>query len=283
MTYAQIESSRALGRPAELYYFRYGTDPNAFFAYTDVEEPVTRSGVVYEPIPIKRGSVVASGSLDKSRLSVRVPLSAAIAELFRVYPPGQVVTLTIRSGHLSDEDNNFPVVWAGRVLQCSRDNANGPEADLSCEPASTSMRRTGLRRHYQLSCPHVLYAGGLGQCRANKAAATITIVAQAVGYTYVDLPLGWSGAIDYRKYVGGLIAWETPIVREQRTILRTPTPTRLALTGPTVGLVALDNVDISLGCNHQISDCETLHNNVKNFGGQPFIPLKNPVKTNPFN
>lgn len=282
MTYSELEASRTLGRPAELYYFRFGSDPAAFFSYTDVEFPVVFEGVTYEPIPIKRGNVVASGSLDKTRLSVRVPLSSGIAELFRVYPPGQVVTLTIRGGHLSDGDADFPVLWVGRVLQCSRDNNPGPEGDLSCEPSSTSMRRTGLRRHYQLSCPHVLYGEGDGQCNASRALSTVTVPVQAVSYTGITLLAGWAGAIDPKKYVGGILTWVTPYLREQRTILRVPTPTTLVLAGPTVGLVALADVEVSLGCNHQLSDCELLHNNILNYGGQHAIPLKNPTKTNPF-
>jgi len=282
MTYSELESSRARGRPAELYYFRYGSDPAAFFAYTDVEAPITYDGVVYNPIPIKRGGVVSQGSLDKTRLSVKVPLSSEIAELFRVYPPGQVVTLRIRGGHLTDEDSEFPVVWVGRVLQCSRDNANGPEGDLSCEPSSTSMRRVGLRRHYQLSCPHVLYATGDNLCNADKLAATTSVVVSAVSYTGVRLPDGWFGSIDSKKYVGGLLTWQTATIREQRTILRVPTPTTLVLAGPTIGLLAGATVEVILGCNHQTDDCQTLHDNILNYGGQPTIPLKNPIRTNPF-
>ena len=281
MTYSALESSRARGRPAELYYFRFGTDPTAFYAYTDVEDAVVYGGVTYQPIPIKRGAIVASGSLDKSRMSVRVPLGSEIAEIFRVFPPGQVVTLTIRGGHLSDTDMEFPVIWVGRVLQCSRNDENGPEGDLTCEPASTSMRRSGLRRHYQLSCPHVLYEQGDGLCNANKVAATITRNITSLTHTALTFAAGWNGAIDTLKYVGGIVSWVTPFLREQRTILRVSGDT-LRLTGPTTGLVVGNAVDIILGCNHQMGDCETLHNNILNYGGQPYIPLKNPISTNPF-
>ena len=281
MTYAAIESSRALGRPAELYYFRFGSDPTAFYAYTDVEDEVVYDGVTYAPVPIKRGAIVASGSLDKSRMSVRVPLSTEIAELFRVYPPGQVVTLTIRGGHLSDTDMEFPVIWVGRVLQCSRNDDNGPEGDLTCEPASTSMRRSGLRRHYQLSCPHVLYEAGDGLCNANKLAATSTAAITALTYTSLTFAPGWNGALATAKYIGGMVSWVTPFLREQRTILRITGDT-LTLTGPTTGLAVTDVVDIILGCNHQTTDCETIHNNILNYGGQPYIPLKNPTGSNPF-
>lgn len=281
MTYSALEASRARGRPAELYYFRFGSDPTAFYAYTDVEDAVIYGGVTYQPIPIKRGAIVSSGSLDKSRMSVRVPLGSQIAELFRVFPPGQVVTLTIRGGHLSDADMEFPVIWVGRVLQCSRNDENGPEGDLTCEPVSTSMRRSGLRRHYQLSCPHVLYEQGDGLCNASKVAATITRNIVSLTPTALTFAAGWNGAIDPFKYIGGIVSWVTPFLREQRTIMRVSGDT-MKLTGPTTGLVVGDAVDIILGCNHQTSDCETLHNNILNYGGQPYIPLNNPISKNPF-
>lgn len=194
MTYGAIEESRKLGAPAELYLFRYGSDPAAVYAYTDVEEPITHGGITYAPLkPIKRGSVVASGSLDKSRMSVMVPSSSEVAELFRVYPPGTVVTLTIRGGHLSDPDAEYPVIWVGRVLQCARGKGEQTEAELTCEPANTSLRRTGLRRNYQIGCPLVLYGTGIGNCNADIISATLPATVAALATASATLDLGCFG------------------------------------------------------------------------------------------
>ena len=282
MTYPQLEASRAQGRPVELYYFRYGSDPAAFYAYTDSEDAVTIGGVTYNPVPLRRGNIVSSGSLDKSRLAVNLPLNTEIVELFRVFPPSQVVTLTIYSGHLSDPDADFYVVWVGRVLQCSRGGSNLPEAELTCEPSSTSMRRTGLRRNYQLSCPHVLYEQGDNLCNADKAAATITLATVTVTPNKISFALGWNAAIPVTKYLGGIVTWPGLFFTEYRSILRIGQLVNLTLSGPTTGLNPGDSVDVSLGCNRLVSDCENLHNNIVNFGGQPFIPTKNPIRTNPF-
>jgi len=54
------------------------------------------------------------------------------------------------------------------------------------------------------------------------------------------------------------------------------------LTGPTPELPVGGPFEISLGCNHQVSDCEFLHLNILNYGGQPFIPLKSPIATADF-
>ena len=283
MSFESREESRYLGEPVDLYYFRYGSQANAFYAYTDAEQEVTHDDVVYQPIPIKRGNFTASGTLDKAVLSINVPINVGIAELFRVYPPGQVVTLVVRQGHVNDPDVEYPVIWTGRVIQCERD---GSEAILSCEPVATSMRRSGLRRHYQLSCPHVLYGP---KCKASKQAATITVPIINLTGTRVTLQDGWSGSINPQKYIGGMIEWNPGAGLERRTILRIIDLKTLVLAGPTTGLTAGKNLDVILGCNHQMGvgpqpdgDCLPLHNNIHNFGGHAWIPTSNPINTNPY-
>lgn len=284
MTFAAIDESRDQGQPLELYYFRYGSDAAAFIAYCDGETAFDYGGDTYEPLPIQRGQVVASGTLDKSQMKIAVPMSSEIAELFRAYPPGQVVTLVIRGGHRNDPDAEFPVVWVGRVLSAARATGFGNDqrkAELACEPSSTSMRRSGLRRHYQLTCPHVLYGD---KCQADKEAATVAGTVLSLTYNTLTFEPGWNGPFGVKKFVGGLVEWDGEVVRERRSILRVDADV-VTLAGPTTGLEATDVVDVVLGCNHQAGasgDCMALHDNILNFGGFPFIPQQNPVHTNPF-
>lgn len=285
MSFESYEESRAKGQPVDLYFFKYGSAANAYYAYTDAEQEVTFGGIVYRPITIKRANFTSSGTLDKTALKVNCPINTDISVLFSVYPPGQVVTLIIRQGHVNDPAQEYKVIWTGRVIQCERD---GSEATLTCEPVATSMRRAGLRRNYQLTCPHVLYGA---QCKANKLTATITIPAISLSQgTRITLNDGWSGSISPAKYIGGMVEWATANGPEQRTILQIVDLKTLVLSGPTTGLSAGTNIDVSLGCNHQMGvgpqpdgDCGPLHNNIQNFGGQPWIPTANPINTNPFN
>ena len=275
MSFAELEESRQDGVPANLYLFRFGTSPNAFHAYTDADLPIVFEGITYEPVPISRTAVSASGTLDKSALTVTTPINTGVAELFRVYPPAQVITLIIRHGHVGDAE--FLVHWSGRVLSSERE---GSEINFTCEPIGTSMRRSGLRRHYQLGCPHVLYGP---RCKANKVLATIERETLTVAGNLVNFALGWNGATSPSKYLGGLLEWDGPNGMEARTILRIIDNIQLYLSGPTTGLTPNTMVRIVLGCNHQMSDCQTVHANIHNYGGQPYIPTKNPINTNPYN
>lgn len=277
MSFETFEASRCQGQPVDLYYFVYGTTATSYYAYTDAEQEITLGGITYQPQVIQRGALNASGTLDKSALEIKVPISTDLAELFRIYPPSRSVTLVIRQGHVEDTDEEFNVVWSGRVLSSSREDST---AVLTCEPLSTALRRSGLRRCYQYSCPHALYGA---QCMASKLAATVTATVFSVTGATIVLDSGWSGSHDPTKYVGGMVAWDTPRGAEIRTILRvTGGGNTLLLSGSTRYIENGTEVSVSLGCEHNMGDCENLHNNIQNFGGQPWIPLSSPIKVNPY-
>jgi hypothetical protein len=281
VTYADLEKSRTKSRPVSLYFFRYGPEATTYFAYTDALQPVKHTfdlavgEVEFQPIPIDRGAITASGTLDKTTLDVTTRVDTPLAELFLYYPPSDVVRLTIFQGHVDSPD--YRVAWAGRVLSCSRtDN----EASFSCEPVDTSLRRPGLRRNYQYGCPHVLYGPA---CKASRPAATITRTAASVSGPLVAFAPDWETTGKRDKYIGGIAEWVADGGRrERRTIIRFTNSAydTMVLSGPALGLVAGVAVDLSLGCNHKAEltdDCHALHNNIKNYGGQPWIPTKNPI------
>lgn len=272
------ERSRASGRPVNLYNIRYGTQPASYVGYTDAEVEIVHGGATYVPIAIDRDTIKASGTLDKSSLTVTVPHNTTIPELFRVFPPSEVISMIIYQGHSNDPDMQYVACWAGKVLSCG--HRPGNIAELTCEPIAAALRRTGLRRNYMYACPHALYGP---DCRAIKADAKTEAEVFAIDGTYVYLPDGWTGSPPL-KYVTGLVEWTTATnERERRSILRVISGKVLMLDGPPRGLEEGMTVDVFLGCDHNwnvnplLTDCEALHNNINNFGGQPFIPSRNPL------
>jgi uncharacterized phage protein (TIGR02218 family) len=265
------EESRYAGHPITLYYFRYGSAPANYIAWTDNEETITYAGVDYLPHPIQRNAVNASGTLDKSDLTIQVPHDSALTELFRVWPPSQVVTLTISQGHLDDDDNEFLVIWKGRVLSVNREIT---QATLTCQAMATALRRSGLRRNYQYGCPHVLYGT---HCKANKAAATVTATISAINGNVLDFVPGWT-VVDQMKYINGTVSWtDASGVNHIRSMISHAVLDQYGLNGLPQNLSVGDTVEVTLGCNRQMDDCSAVHNNINNFGGQPWIPTKNPI------
>lgn len=264
--FAAREQSRTSGQPISLYKFSVG---ELLFLYTSHDMAVSFAGETYLPVPIKHGAIQAAGTLDKARLTVNTSTASDVAELFRVYPPSDVVGLVIFQGHSNDPDGQFLAVWSGRVLGCSwSDN----EISLSAEPVSTSLRRPGLRQPYQYGCPHALYGD---DCMASKAAATVNTTVQAVSRSAVTLPAGWSATPE--KFVGGLMEWTESGRRAIRTILQVSGPQTVLLGGGSGALVAGMSVAVAKGCNHDLDDCEHVHNNILNYGGCKWIPTENPI------
>lgn len=276
------ELSRSKGKPINLILFQYDDGQVRSYPYTDSTEPVvepTAGPFTFEPIALDREAINASGSLDKSQMTITLPQNVPLAQQFRIYPPGQVVNVTIWQMHLDDPDKQALVVWAGRVTAVSR---KGNIAEFNCEPISTSLRRTGLRRNWQLGCPHVLYGG---KCKASQAAFTSPdIVVDVVTKNTVKLLSGWIPAspagLVAENYIGGMLTWTTADGSNVfRSIIRVDVAGSdhvLSLSGPTEGLHLGDVVRAVLGCKHQMSDCKNIFNNLLNYGGQPYIPTKNP-------
>lgn len=275
MSFEDFEGSRTRGEPVDLYLFQYGPGAGDYYGYTDAEEEITVAGKTYLPKPIDRDAVKASGTLDKQALTIRGARDLTVAELFRVYPPTQIVTLVIKQGHIGDPDNEFLVIWSGRVLSCKFEHS---ECSLTCEPIATSMKRAGLRRHYQYGCAHALYMGdATGGCRANKAAATVATTVSAIGSATLTLAVGWNGGFPPEKFLGGMVEWLNAGATERRTILKVNAATNVVtLSGMIRGLIVGGAVDAVLGCNHQMDDCKDLHDNINDYGGQPWIPTKSP-------
>ena len=272
MTVNQYEQSRSRGRPVNLFLFTYGQLPNAYYGYTDAEQPITYLDKIYKPIPIDRDKFTSSGSMDKSAFKVRLPRGLAISDLFRVYPPSQVVTLVVRQGHLGDVVPEYLVAWSGRVVS---GNVKGNETEFTSEAIVTSMRRSGLRRNYQYGCPHALYGN---QCRANKAAAKVVSTVVSASSYKIILPNNWFLPFAEANFIGGLAEWNNAVTgeREMRTILKINGGTVLDLGGVVRGLPNGNSIDLFKGCSHTMAGCNT-HNNINNFGGQPWIPTKNPI------
>ncbi len=102
----------------------------------------------------------------------------------------------------------------------------------------------------------------------------------------MTVPAGWSGQTLADKFLQGLAEWTGPTGgREVRTVLRVENGgTTFLLSGSTRGLDVGASISMVLGCNHKSGtpaqpdgDCGPLHHNIQNFGGQEYIPLKNPI------
>lgn len=282
MALSHYEESQERGQPINLYTLDYGI--GLHHRYTDHETDVLWDGNLYSAIASEEPqSVKSKGDLSSGRFELTVPKTSAIAQLFSFYPPTQTVVLTRRQGHVANSDDPaeyatgllFVVAWTGRVIDTQRGRNT---VTLIGDSAAAAVGRPGLRRHYQRSCPHVLYGPF---CKADKAAATYPAVVASVVGNQITLEAGWLPAERTRQdFETGTVEWASGLGQEVRTVLRTSSDNVLFTDAPVRDLVAGTNVSMVLKCARTLDNCLTLHDNVPNFGGQPYIPKINPVGKN---
>jgi uncharacterized phage protein (TIGR02218 family) len=270
MSYESIETSRDDARPVELYEFRYS---GQIFYYTSGAEPIERDGRSYTPEPISRSEVVSSTEAAAQELSITAPATLAVADLFRVAPPSEVVSVTIYRHHRSDPASEFAVYWQGRVLGAEW---AGNEVTLSAESVQSSLSRLGLRRRYGAVCPHELYGPA---CRALRSHLLQTGVVSSISGSQIATTVvneaGW--------FAGGYIEWDIPNSPQSES--------RAVVSSTAEGVLLLSSFPRLLkpglairaypGCDHTLVACKTKFDNLDNFGGFPYFPQKNPFGSNP--
>ncbi len=269
MTFDAHEISGYDGKPIDLYEFQRGV---AYWRYTSADEDQTYLSHTFSAEPISRSEFSDMAEMNKKEFSVSAPYSISVAQQFIAQPPGEVVTLKVWQRHRHDVDVETRLAFVGRVLSPKWE---GQGVTLSCEPISTSLRRTGLRRTYGAGCQHVLYRSlnGLG-CELDQADFRVTDTASAVVGSVITVPAASGHADGY--YNGGFLWWQLPDGRRDGRMIIGHTGELITLTSSIVLIAAGDSVEIYPGCNHTKAQCNSRFSNTDNYGGWPFKPDLNP-------
>lgn len=267
MTYDTLERSAQDGKPVELYYFVYGVRD---YRYTNADVDIVYQSKTYEARPINRGDIEHTAEKSRNSMTMTVAKDLPILDIFRYAPPSEVINLIVYRMHR--DDTEAVVLWMGRVLNATWD---GPAAKLHCEPIFTSIKRPGLRRHYQRQCPHVLYSG---QCGAPSSTYKQTGTVTAITGAQISVS-GLTGADGY--FAGGYVEWEFETGMFERRAVRSHAGGVLLMTYPIRGLPQGATISIYPGCDHTLATCASRFANNMNYGGMPYIPTKNPFGGSP--
>lgn len=261
MSYDARESSVHDGAPVELYEFHVGT---TVLRYTSQARDVEVDSQTWLARPLKRGSIETSHEGARNLLQLDCARDFEVAELFRVSPPSDAIALIVRRVHRGDTE--VAAIWVGKVTNCEW--TSGVRATLECQSARSSLRRAGLRRMYQRSCPHVLYGP---KCGVSQAAHSITTTVTAISGASVTV-----AALLDRPYPGGWLEWTRPSGLVDRRFISKRTGLQLQLSLSIFGLAVGQSVKVLPGCDHTTGMCEDTYANLDRHGGFPLIPKKNP-------
>jgi len=281
MSFDDFEESDRLGHPINLYKFLTGPGEASVLRYTDhdVDYDVDEGGapVIYSSVPIKRSVLEVTGTLDRAQLTITLPREATIAELFRQGTPSYLISVFIFQTHVGDPDKEYIGIWSGRVVNCKFE---GLEAVITCDPIATALRRPGLRRNWQISCPHALYGP---QCRAPRIYES-ALVDAVLNANTIDIIPGLPLQRPPADYLNGTMQWDVGTtgrvaVRNILGIVNNAGVYQINTLGGLEGLQPGDTIQILRGCRHDRAACLSTHNNSVNYGGQPWIPITNPVNS----
>lgn len=260
MTYTASENSVQDGQPVELYRFAFQTQA---WTLTSTQLPILKDAESYTPAAITRSSLEQTNEINRNGIEIRLPRDHPVAALFIASPPEGVVSVTLYRQHAGDPDQEFITLWKGRVLVA---RLSASEATLKCEPVVSSLKRTGLRARYQLLCRHVLYSAGCGALKDNfRVDGTVA----AVSGTTVEVEAAGTQPDGY--FVAGMLQ-----TMEGLRMIVAHAGGSLTLIAPMPSLAVGQSVQLYAGCDHSTGQCAGRFNNLANYGGFPFVPIKNP-------
>lgn len=268
MTYDAREISADTGRPVEVYTFARDYQR---WRYTSADRDVTIDSQTFIAKPISRSSIETTSEKARLGLTLTVPRDLEIADLYRVVPPTMAITCLVHQYH--QDDTELVTVWSGRILTVEW---AGPAARISLEPIYTAMLRNGLRRKYQRQCPHVLY--GIA-CRVNREAFRTDGTVDSVVGSVINVPEVDLLADGY--FAGGFIEWDIAAGIPERRFITDHTGGALTVSAPPSGVIGGTIVRVYPGCDHTLTTCDSKFSNAVNYGGMPYIPLKNPFGGSP--
>ena len=259
MSYLSTEASDEGGEPVELYRFDvYG----GWWLYCTGETETAYNGDTYMPHTITRGSIESAQDAARNSLTITTPWDTPFVRAYMDRNSGGPVWLTIYRGHRGDDE--FVTAWSGRVVLVTQ---AGATATIKAETFLSSIERTGLGPQYQLQCRRTLYETGCNvDSSLHRLEATIATVigAQVVATAAATMPDGW--------FAGGKLMLSNGLQRmiylHQGAALTLASPMAELTTGMTVSLYP--------GCAHTLDACGAKFGNTVNYGGMPWLPIKNP-------
>lgn len=225
---------------------------------------------------IKHGAINENSEKSAGALTLDVLRSFPIAQLFQYGAPA--ATLYLRVLVADDADAEKLAIFVGRVRSCEFGDLT---AKLTAQPIMDTLQKPGLSQRFSRACPFALYDPNT--CGANKASFRVQGTVDSIsddGLTiassaFATKPADWlaAGFIEFGEPATG----NKQLMRQRRAILTHSSDT-VQLISPVNGLQIGEYFDAYKGCTKTTDSCNSF-SNLPNFGGFPYIPLKNVFTT----
>ena len=259
MSYDSQEQGAATSQPAELYDL-YDVMGN-HWRYTSSSEIQTYLSHDYAPEVINRKAIEISENQFKNMMEITLGRNNAFAIQYIVAPPESKIGLFIYRLQGAD----YIMYWSGIVQMVTFDKNGVATAKATMNTATFG--GVSKRRRCQILCDHALYDAG---CKVNKEAYKTTgNLTSVVGKTL-------KAAEFAAKANGYFIAGQIKI-GDARRLIKSHTGDTIIVTRPFINIEIGNSFAAYAGCNHTPEICWSKFINSVNFGGQEFLPTKNPA------
>jgi len=265
MTYAEREESVYEGNPIELYQFT--RDDGTIWRYTSSDSDKIYLGNIYTAIPVQRNAIEISQDIFRATLEIEMPSTIDFIQQFVTEPLFLRIAVVVFRYHLDNDE--VVLLWTGRVINVEQKGES--TGKILCESAYSSLKRPSLRRLYGASCPHVLYKT---ICKVDESLyeenATITNI------DGLDITSPTYGGFADGYFLGGYVE----LTKDGEFTKRFITNHVGSVITVNLPLYSAELGDILVsypGCDHTLDTCFNKFNNVLNYGGQPWIPDRNPM------
>ena len=263
--YAGDERSLDRSEPEELYLFN--REDTEYWSYSSGDYSIDYDGHTYTPELIRRGDIALNANALKTKIEIVTDSDNALASSFILEPLESEISVTIYRRHrLSPTD--YKVYWRGFIQGVGF--RSGGKAAIVCSLKDRCLNRYGLMRKFQRNCGLELYSTW---CTISEDDATYqvsgtiltidkAVITAAVFGTKED---GWLTNGKFKTDSGSCL---------QKIVYHVGTT--IAIARPVAALAVGDTFVANAGCDYLKATCKSKFNNGLNFGGQPYIPSKNP-------
>lgn len=275
MSYDSKELTMQDSAPVMLFHFLQGVvlEGGSEWRLTSSGTLINRLSHDWTPAVIVPDKFGQTGDMPKDVLTIKLPISHALAQTFLGYVPDVVTSLTVYRTHA--DDSEAIVYWKGNVASPS---TSGNVLSLECESIFSKLRRLGAGGIYSRTCRHALYGSGC-QLDSDEFAETATVTAVSGGGQV--LTITEADAMD--SLVGGFFeapdgTWRT-ITKHDGTSVTLMRRIK-SLVDEMIAHPGGFEATVYPGCDHTFETCDETFVNLANFGGFPGIPELNPMGGN---
>ena len=268
-TYLELERSTEQSRPIELYEVTLGTTVHR---WTSAEDSFTVGSDTFEPEPgLRRGRILQGVGGRARGVEFSLPATNAFASRYSRLPPSEKATFRLFRAQRDETPTPTVVLIGTGTVFTVRWEDDGRVAKVAVRSAEEQLEQMLPRFTFMAQCNHYVYDGFCGADPAmHNHVGTVTaqdgtaLTVSGVGASPHKFPNGFIrplSGLDFRQ-----------VVAEAGDVLTLDVPFPSSLIGLQVQAFA--------GCDRLIDgDCALVFDRVKEFGGFPWVPKKNPYRS----